>query len=54
MYLKIQVRNRFKAGFMEQLTNLASLPVSGFKVAAFPPKIKGVSAGPARVVAMID
>lgn len=39
---------------MEQLTNLDSLPVSGFKVAAFPLKIKGGSAGPARVVAMID
>lgn len=39
---------------MEQLTNLASLPVSGFKVAAFPLKIKGASAGPARVVAMIE
>lgn len=39
---------------MEQLTNLASLPYSGFKVAAFPLKIKGASAGPARVVAMVD
>ncbi|MDW3193852.1 MAG: cyclase family protein [Cytophagales bacterium] len=39
---------------MEQLTNLDSLPYSGFKVAAFPLKIKGASAGPARVVAMVD
>lgn len=39
---------------MEQLTNLESLPYSGFKVAAFPLKIKGASAGPARVVAMIE
>ena len=39
---------------MEQLTNLDSLPYSGFKVAAFPLKIKGASAGPARVVAMVE
>jgi len=39
---------------MEQLTNLDALPYSGFKVAAFPLKIKGASAGPARVVAMIE
>jgi len=39
---------------MEQLTNLDALPITGFNVAAFPLKIKGASAGPARVVAMID
>lgn len=39
---------------IEQLTNLASLPPSGFKVAVFPLKIKGASAAPARVVAMIE
>ena len=38
---------------MEQLTNLDALPLTGFKVAAFPLKIKGdESAGPARVVAL--
>ncbi|MFT4565862.1 MAG: kynurenine formamidase [Saprospiraceae bacterium] len=39
---------------MEQLTNLDALPYTGFKIAAFPLKIKGASAGPARVVAMMD
>ncbi len=39
---------------MEQLTNLDSLPYSGFNVAAFPLKIRGASAGPARVVAMME
>lgn len=39
---------------MEQLTNLDALPYSGFKVAAFPLKIKGASAGPARVVALLN
>ncbi len=39
---------------MEQLTNLKSLPPSGFKVAVFPLKIKGGSAAPARVVAIFD
>ena len=39
---------------MEQLTGLDQLPLSGFKVAAFPLKIKGASAGPARVVAILD
>lgn len=39
---------------MEQLTGLDQLPVSGFKVSAFPLKIKGASAGPARVVAILD
>ena len=39
---------------MEQLTNLDALPYTGFKVAAFPLKIKGGSAAPARVVAFIN
>ncbi|QZT37118.1 cyclase family protein [Halosquirtibacter xylanolyticus] len=39
---------------MEQMVNLGSLPLSGFKVAAFPLKIVGASAGPARVVAIIE
>lgn len=39
---------------MEQLTNLDALPTDGFKVAVFPLKIKGASASPARVVALID
>lgn len=38
---------------MERLVNLAALPPSGFKVACFPLKIKGASAGPARVVAIL-
>ncbi|ELR73758.1 Putative cyclase [Fulvivirga imtechensis AK7] len=39
---------------MEQLTNLSALPAQGFNVAVFPLKIKGASAAPARVVAMLD
>ncbi len=39
---------------IEQLTNLDALPYSGFKVAVFPLKIKGASAAPARVVAMLE
>jgi kynurenine formamidase len=39
---------------MEQLTNLKSLPPSGFKVGVFPLKIVGASAAPARVVALFD
>jgi kynurenine formamidase len=39
---------------MEQLVNLDALPYTGFKVAAFPLKIKGASAGPSRVVAIIE
>jgi kynurenine formamidase len=39
---------------MEQLANLRALPPSGFKVAVFPLKIKGASAAPARVVAIMD
>jgi kynurenine formamidase len=39
---------------MEQLTNLDALPSYGFKVAVFPLKIKGASAAPARVVAIMD
>ena len=39
---------------LEQLTNLDALPHQGFKVALFPLKIKGASAAPARVVAIMD
>ncbi len=39
---------------IEQLTNLGALPPAGFKVAAFPLKIEGASAGPARVVAIFE
>lgn len=39
---------------MERLTNLGSLPPFGFTVCCFPLKIKGASAGPARVVAILS
>ena len=39
---------------MEQLTNLDSLPITGFTVMVFPLKIVGASAAPARVVAVLD
>lgn len=39
---------------MEQLTNLDKLPLTGFTIMAFPLKITGASAGPARVVATLD
>jgi kynurenine formamidase len=39
---------------IERLMNLRELPPSGFKVSCFPLKIIGGSAGPARVVAIID
>lgn len=39
---------------IEQLINLKSLPPKGFKVAVFPLKIKGASAAPARVVAIME
>jgi len=39
---------------LEQLTNLDALPLQGFKVALFPLKIKGASAAPARVVAIVE
>jgi kynurenine formamidase len=39
---------------IERLVNLASLPPESFKVACFPLKIKGASAAPARVVAMVS
>ena len=39
---------------MEQLTNLKSLPTTGFTVAVFPLKIVGASAAPARVVAIMN
>jgi kynurenine formamidase len=39
---------------MEKLSNLDQLPPYGFKVACFPVKIKGASAGWVRAVAIID
>jgi kynurenine formamidase len=36
-----------------RLVNLGALPPSGFKVACFPLKVQGGSAGPARVVAIL-
>jgi kynurenine formamidase len=39
---------------IERLVNLGALPPFGFKVACFPLKIQGGSAGPARVVAMLQ
>ena len=39
---------------IEQLTNLDSLPLSGFTVIVFPLKIMGASAAPARVLAIMD
>jgi kynurenine formamidase len=39
---------------IERLVNLRELPSSGFRVACFPLKIEGGSAGPARVVAILD
>ena len=38
---------------IERLTNLNQLPPHGFTVCAFPLKVKGGSAGPARVVAIL-
>jgi kynurenine formamidase len=39
---------------IERLSNLSALPPTGFSVACFPLKIKGASAAPARVVALLD
>jgi kynurenine formamidase len=39
---------------IERLANLAELPPDGFEVACFPLRIVGGSAGPARVVAILD
>jgi kynurenine formamidase len=38
---------------IERLVNVGALPPSGFQVACFPLKIRGGSAGPARVVAIM-
>ena len=38
---------------IERLVNLQALPSTGFKIACFPLKIAGGSAGPARVVAIL-
>jgi len=39
---------------LERLANLGVLPPFGFRIACFPLKIKGGSAGPCRAVAMLD
>lgn len=39
---------------MEQLTNLAALPATGFTVYVLPLKLAGTSAAPARVIAILD
>lgn len=39
---------------IERLANLGALPPLGFKVCAFPLKVVGGSAGPARVVAIVN
>ena len=39
---------------MEQLTNLAALPATGFTVYVLPLKLAGASAAPARVIAILD
>jgi len=39
---------------IERLTNLEQLPPFGFKVCAFPLKVERGSAGPARVVALVE
>jgi kynurenine formamidase len=39
---------------IERMTNLDSLPATGFTIACFPLKIRRASAAPARVVAIID
>lgn len=42
-----------EAFIVQQLTNLVSLPLSGFKVGFFPIKLANCSAAPARVVAFV-
>ncbi len=39
---------------VQQLTNLAALPATGFKVGFFPIKLARASAAPARVIAFVD
>ena len=39
---------------IERLCNLGALPSSGFRISCFPLKVVGGSAGPARVVAILD
>jgi kynurenine formamidase len=39
---------------IQQLVNLDALPPTGFKLGAFPLKLAGCSAAPARVVAFVD
>jgi kynurenine formamidase len=38
---------------IERLTNLAAVPPAGSTICCFPLKVKGGSAGPARVVALV-
>jgi kynurenine formamidase len=46
------IRDR-EAFIVQQLTNLAALPTSGFTVGFFPMRLRGTSAAPARVVAFL-
>jgi kynurenine formamidase len=39
---------------IERLVNLGELPATGFRVACFPLKVEGASAGPARVVGIVE
>ena len=41
-------------GHLERLAGLCQLPARGFTVSCFPLKVKGGSAGPSRVVAMVE
>ena len=43
-----------EAFIVQQMTNLAALPLSGFMVGFFPLKLAGCSAAPARVVAFVN
>src|SRR6185295_17348843 len=49
-------RAGMKIGYchLEKLANLEALPASGFRVACFPFKIKGASAGFTRAVAILE
>ena len=38
---------------IERLVNLGALPATEFKLSCFPLKVRGGSAGPARVVAIV-
>ncbi|MFK7991243.1 MAG: cyclase family protein [Sandaracinaceae bacterium] len=49
---RVGLRKRY--WHMEQLTNLAALPPTGFTVHVLPLKLVGASAAPARVIAVLD